>query len=85
MVTTHSPVILNYLEDEVAKQGVIYLYKNASGATQAIHLFEIPSLAEKLRVMGPGEAFLDTRLTELEDEIQGVSQQEGKDASATER
>lgn len=70
MVTTHSPVILNYLEDEVAKQGVIYLYKNASGATQAIHLFEIPSLAEKLRVMGPGEAFLDTRLTELEDEIQ---------------
>ncbi|SHL89432.1 AAA family ATPase [Vreelandella subglaciescola] len=85
MVTTHSPVILNYLEDEVAKQGVIYLYKNASGATQAIHLFEIPSLAEKLRVMGPGEAFLDTRLTELEDEIQGLSQQEGKDASATER
>jgi predicted ATPase len=85
MVTTHSPVILNYLEDEVAKQGVIYLYKNASGATQAIHLFEIPSLADKLRVMGPGEAFLDTRLTELEDEIQGLSQQEGKDASATER
>jgi len=85
MVTTHSPVILNYLEDEVAKQGVIYLYKNASGATQAIHLFEIPSLADKLRVMGPGEAFLDTRLTELEDEIQGLRQQECKDASATER
>lgn len=72
MVTTHSPVILNYLEDEVAKHGVIYLYKNAQGATQAIRLFEIPSLAEKLQVMGPGEAFIDTQLTELDKEIQAL-------------
>lgn len=85
MVTTHSPVILNYLEDDVARQGVIYLYKNAQGATQAIRLFEIPSLAEKLRLMGPGEAFIDTHLTELESEIQAWKQQESTDASATQR
>ncbi|HBP40767.1 MAG TPA: chromosome segregation protein SMC [Halomonas sp.] len=85
MVTTHSPVILNYLEDEVAKQGVIYLYKNAKGATQSIRLFEIPSLAEKLRFMGPGEAFIDTQLTELATEIQSLSAKGGKDASAAKR
>lgn len=85
MVTTHSPVILNYLEDEVAKQGVVYLYKNAKGATQAIRLFEIPSLAEKLHFMGPGEAFIDTQLTELVAEIQSLSADGGKDASASKR
>lgn len=85
MVTTHSPVILNYLADDVAKQGVVYLYKNAQGATQAIRLFDIPSLAEKLHFMGPGEAFIDTHLTELESEIQAMDQQEGTDASALER
>jgi len=85
MVTTHSPVILNYLEDEVAKQGVIYLYKNTKGATQSIRLFEIPSLAEKLQFMGPGEAFIDTQLTELATEIQSLSAKEGKDVSAAKR
>lgn len=85
MVTTHSPVILNYLEDDVAKQGVVYLYKNTKGATQAIRLFDIPSLAEKLRFMGPGEAFIDTYLTELESEIQAIDQQEDTDVSAAER
>ncbi len=85
MVTTHSPVILNYLEDEVAKQGVIYLYKNAKGATQSIRLFEIPSLAEKLQFMGPGEAFIDTQLTELATEIQSLSAKGGKDVSAAKR
>ena len=42
LVTTHSPLVLNYLTDEVAVDGVIYLYKNLQGATQAIKLFEIP-------------------------------------------
>ncbi len=73
MVTTHSPVILNYLDDEIARAGVIYLYKNESGATRAIRFFSIPSLAEKLKFMGPGEAFADTNLTDLADEIAQVA------------
>lgn len=85
MVTTHSPVILNYLEDEVAKQGVMYLYKTVSGATQAVRLFEIPSLAEKLQFMGPGEAFVDTQLTALEEEIKAIEVEEGKDATSAQR
>lgn len=69
VVTTHSPMILNYLDDEIARAGVIYLYKTRRGETRAIPFFSIPSLAEKLTMMGPGEAFVDTNLTQLADEI----------------
>ncbi len=69
LVTTHSPLILNYLEDEVAREGVMYLYKGNDGYTQAVPFFKIPSLAKKLEVMGPGEAFVDTSLALLGEEI----------------
>jgi len=69
LVTTHSPLVLNFLEDSVAKEGVIYLYKNKRGYTQAIRLFDIPSMAKKLEFMGPGEVFVDTDLSKLADEI----------------
>jgi predicted ATPase len=74
MVTTHSPTILNYLDDDVARQGVVYLYKTRQGCTRAIRFFDIPSIAEKLTVMGPGEAFADTHLTELHKEIEAVTE-----------
>jgi hypothetical protein len=75
LVTTHSPMILNYLEDDVARKGVIYLYKTAEGHTQSIPFFSIPSLSQKLEVMGPGEAFVDTNLTELAHEIAAISKE----------
>jgi predicted ATPase len=74
LVTTHSPIILNYLEDAVAKTGIIYLYKDKHGHTHSIPFFSIPSLAEKLNVMGPGEAFVDTNLTELAREIETITE-----------
>jgi predicted ATPase len=70
MVTTHSPMILNYLGDEAAREGLFYLYKTPGGSTRAIPFFSIPSLSEKLKVMGPGEAFVDTDLSHLIDDIQ---------------
>lgn len=69
LVTTNSPMILNYLNDEVARRGVQYLYRTPEGYTRAVPFFEIPSLAAKLKVMGPGEAFVDTELSELPEEI----------------
>jgi predicted ATPase len=74
MVTTHSPMILNYLDDQVARDGVVYLYKARDGRTRAIRFFDVPSIAEKLTVMGPGEAFADTDLTALRDEIEAVTE-----------
>lgn len=72
VVTTHSPMILNYMEDDVARAGVVYLYKNAQGATQAIRLFDIPSMQRKLKFMGPGEAYEDTILENLAPEAATV-------------
>jgi predicted ATPase len=69
LITTHSPMVLNYLEDEVAIDGVIYIYKTKNGSTQAIRLFDIPSMREKLTVMGAGEVYEDTLLTQLNEEI----------------
>ncbi len=69
LVTTHSPMILNFMEDDVAKAGVHYLYKTQEGYTRSIRLFDIPSLAKKLEFMGPGEAFIDTNLIQLYKEI----------------
>lgn len=69
LVTTHSPMILNFMEDKVAKAGVHYLYKTQEGFTRSIRLFDIPSLAKKLEFMGPGEAFIDTNLIQLYQEI----------------
>ena len=69
MVTTHSPMVLNYIEDEVATEGVVYLYKTKIGKTQAVRLFDIPSMRKKLTVMGPGEVYEDTLLSQLEEEI----------------
>lgn len=76
LITTHSPMILNYLDDNTAKSGVIYLYKTAEGETKSIPFFSIPSLAEKLKVMGPGEAFADTMLVDLAKEIATMPQEE---------
>lgn len=73
LVTTHSPMILNFLEDDVAKEGVIYLYKNNLGFTRSIKLFAIPSMAKKLEFMGPGEAFVDTDLIRLYQEIEQLN------------
>lgn len=72
LVTTHSPMILNYLDDSVARKGVQYLYKTPEGFTRAVPFFSIPSLAAKLDVMGPGEAFVDTQLSRLPDEINAM-------------
>jgi predicted ATPase len=71
LITTHSPMVLNYLEDDVAIEGVIYIYKAKNGATQAVRLFDIPSMREKLTVMGAGEVYEDTLLTQLNEEIIG--------------
>ncbi|MGD0900893.1 MAG: AAA family ATPase [Thermoguttaceae bacterium] len=76
LVTTHSPMILNYLDDQTATAGVIYLYKTPQGHTKSIPFFSIPSLAKKLTVMGPGEAFVDTNLTQLASEIAEMAAEE---------
>jgi predicted ATPase len=65
IVTTHSPMILNYLDDDVARSSVQYIYKNTAGETKVRRFFEIPNVGKKLDLMGAGEAFVDTDLVQL--------------------
>lgn len=65
IVTTHSPMILNYLSDEVAKKSVYFVYRTYNGGTRGRPLFSLDKMAKKLAIMGPGEAFVDTSLSEL--------------------
>ncbi|HEX05202.1 MAG TPA: ATP-binding cassette domain-containing protein [Bacteroidetes bacterium] len=69
MVTTHSPMILNYLDDETAKAGVLLVYKTSQGFTKVTPFFRIPDMEAKLRTMGPGEVFVDTDLIALAEQI----------------
>ncbi|WP_035826885.1 AAA family ATPase [Janthinobacterium sp. RA13] len=65
LVTTHNPMILNYLEDDVARESVLFVYKTPEGFTRARQFFSLPGIGEKLDLMGPGEAFIDTDLVAL--------------------
>jgi predicted ATPase len=70
LITTHSPMVLNYMEDEVAIEGVIYIYKAKDGITKATRLFDISGMRDKLTVMGAGEVYEDTLLTQLNEKLQ---------------
>lgn len=65
VITTHSPLVLNYLTDDVARQSVQMLYKTPMGETRVRKFFDIPRIASKLEAMGPGDAFVDTDLKQL--------------------
>jgi predicted ATPase len=69
LVTTHSPMILNYLPDEVARESVMFIYRTPKGYTKATPFFTIPTVAHKLGLLGPGEVFVDTDLTALVQEL----------------
>ncbi|MBK8751695.1 MAG: AAA family ATPase [Candidatus Competibacteraceae bacterium] len=69
LVTTHSPMILNYLPDSVARESVMFIYRTPQGYSRATRFFDIPSIAHKLGLLGPGEVFVDTDLNALVQEL----------------
>jgi predicted ATPase len=70
IVTTHSPMILNYLPDDIAQESVIFLYRNSKGLTRSVRFFDLPSTRKKLALLGPGEVFVDTDLVQLVQEAE---------------
>jgi predicted ATPase len=71
IVSTHSPMVLNYLEEEQAKDSVIFTYKDKQGITQQCRFFSIRGIRKKLDILGPGEAMVDVNLSELVKELNG--------------
>ncbi|PQA81931.1 chromosome segregation protein SMC [Limnohabitans sp. TS-CS-82] len=85
LVTTHSPLLLNYLPDAVARTAVQFLYKTPQGETRIKPFFDIPRMSAKLEAMGPGDAFVDTDLRllaqecmELDAQIEAVERAEAE-------
>lgn len=72
LITTHSPLVLNYLPDDIAKKSVNYIYKSLDGSTNYTRFFEINRIKEKLEFMGVGDAVLDTNLIELTNELNSL-------------
>jgi len=65
-LTTDSPMILNFLDDDIAKKSVMLVYRDSqTGKTQTYKFFDIPRIREKLEYMGPGEVFANASLKEL--------------------
>lgn len=64
-VTTHSPLILNYLTDDQAKRSVFLLYRTNDGMTGVTRFFELPEASNRLQSMGAGEAYLDIGLEKV--------------------
>lgn len=77
LVTTHSPLILNFLDDDVAREAVQFIYKAPLGETHIRPFFEIPRINDKLRTMGPGDALVDTDLRQLTAECLALDREEG--------
>jgi predicted ATPase len=76
IVTTHSPMILNYLSDEIARESVQFVYKRLDGQTKVRPFFSSADEESKLNYMGPGEAFVDTSLLELAKKFIRMDQEE---------
>jgi predicted ATPase len=75
IITTHSPMILNYLDDDIARKAVQFVYKSPAGQTQIRRFFDIPRINDKLGFMGPGEVFVDTNLQKLSTECVALDAQ----------
>jgi hypothetical protein len=84
IATTHSPMILNYLSDEQARESLLFLYRNSEGRTHSCRYFDLPSTKKKLGILGPGEVYVDTSIEQLAHEAEemerGASAQAGAPA-----
>lgn len=58
ITTSHSPLLLNFLPDEQAREGVQFVYKTMGGISRVIPFFKIPQLSESLGLLGAGEVML---------------------------
>lgn len=80
LVTTHSPLVLNYLEDEVARESVVLIYKRQDGVTRAVRFFDVPMAADRLECLSPGESMLDLplqRVAEMAEQLAVTSATSG--------
>lgn len=70
VVATHSPLLLNYLEDDIAKESILFVYKTKDGATRVENFFDIIAKYQTIsdneyNLLGAGEIMQRVNLLEL--------------------
>jgi len=65
IATTQSPIVLNCLPEDEARESVIFLYRNGEGRSRSCRYFDLPSANSKLGILRPGEIFADTAAAQL--------------------
>ena len=68
IVTTHSPILLSYLNDEQAHQAVKLLFKDEAGMSRCVPFFDLPTTKKMLDTLYPGEVMLQCDLNNLSKE-----------------
>lgn len=65
LITTHSPLVLNYLSDESVRNGVVMMYRDGQGHACGCKFFDIPEVLNKLSYLNAGQVMADMNLIEL--------------------
>jgi len=74
VVTTHSPLVLNFIDDDIAKESIFFVYKTYIGATKVINFYEAITRFKQiddyeLDLFGAGEVMQSVNLMELTDKL----------------
>ena len=68
IITTHSPIILSFLNDHDAREAVKLMYKDAAGMSHCVPFFDLHTPSEMLRTLYPGEVMLQCNLEDITQE-----------------
>lgn len=69
VITTHSPLVLNYIDEREVRKSVRLMYKTVDGFSRAANFYDIPEVSERLNYMSSGEVFLDVSLEDISDKL----------------
>lgn len=71
IITTHSPILLNFLDSDTAKKSVKFIYKDQDGNTRVVNFFDYMENPKELNIFGPGEIMNSINLIELSQKLNG--------------
>lgn len=74
VVATHSPLLLNYLDDDTAKRSIVFVYRDSNGITWTANFFDILKKIQKydkemFELFGPGEWMQGVDLIEISNQL----------------
>lgn len=81
IIATHSPLLLNYLDDETAKKSMLFVYKTNDGVTKVKNFFEVIKSYQEISnheydLFGPGELMQRVNLIELTEKLRTATPNE---------